>query len=622
MRTKTLFCIFLFGLGLGQVYCQHQLKIGVNAESPPFFFLVKGENAYGQYDTAGLEYELALRLAKYIAKSTNTKYYYPEFVILESPEAREKKLPELDFVINRFSVTKERKKTIQFSDPYYTSSTRLAKLFHKDKTITRIGFMRGSTSEDYLTKQRDNKQLPEGLTLISIPNQTLLLQQFFKGDLDAIVDDKEFIKYWNVHTNDFTSYVEVQNNEADTFAIAVSNASYHEIVNNFIKSISAIDPNSGKKIWETLLIAGKSKAPIPGIIKYPTRKRYDFIIPIFLGVPIVVTIGLILLGNYTGKKDSQNYEFELSENEPVNFAWIIANSKYEFKKGLSNHPYNDAIKLKQALNKHSFPNSHIAVQKDATRKGILKTFQDIASRNQNADVPFSEVIQPKDNLLIYFSGHGEQIQIGQQQVGFWVPIDGASFWEFVPDYEIKAMLSVMDVKRILLISDSCFSAALLNSKHDDTNQSVEIITAGNNRVPAESIFLEKLADLLSAHSMDTLSASEIYNHLKSELTNHRYYQPQFASNAKEVNENFTFKKSSVVVKSTQEEVPIAEKMMDVLRQFSPKQRTIGYAEVRASSRLDEKSFSQTISLLADKRLINLRSNNSIFITENGLNYGK
>ena len=70
-------------------------------------------------------------------------------------------------------------------------------------------------------------------------------------------------------------------------------------------------------------------------------------------------------------------------------------------------------------------------------------------------------IKPEDNLVIYFSGHGET----EDKVGYWVPIDAqpGHEWEYLSTDEIKRHLDAIDSFHTFVIADACFSGALFTS---------------------------------------------------------------------------------------------------------------------------------------------------------------
>ncbi|MCB9287672.1 MAG: caspase family protein [Lewinellaceae bacterium] len=84
---------------------------------------------------------------------------------------------------------------------------------------------------------------------------------------------------------------------------------------------------------------------------------------------------------------------------------------------------------------------------EATRAGIHAKLKALKKR-----------VGSEDNLLLYFSGHGE-VEAG---IGYWVPVEAlpANEWEFVSTSEIKARLDAINSFHTFVIVDACFSGSL------------------------------------------------------------------------------------------------------------------------------------------------------------------
>jgi len=75
----------------------------------------------------------------------------------------------------------------------------------------------------------------------------------------------------------------------------------------------------------------------------------------------------------------------------------------------------------------------------------------------------SKELEEKDNLLIYYAGHGELDEL--TGMGYWLPVDAAkdqsTFW--ISSREISNFLEVLPPAHILVVADSCYSGALTRS---------------------------------------------------------------------------------------------------------------------------------------------------------------
>ena len=69
----------------------------------------------------------------------------------------------------------------------------------------------------------------------------------------------------------------------------------------------------------------------------------------------------------------------------------------------------------------------------------------------------------KDNLVIYYAGHGELDRVNLR--GHWLPVDAEleSTANWISNVAITDILNVMAVRHVLVIADSCYSGALTRS---------------------------------------------------------------------------------------------------------------------------------------------------------------
>jgi len=136
------------------------------------------------------------------------------------------------------------------------------------------------------------------------------------------------------------------------------------------------------------------------------------------------------------------------------YALIIGINEYDEWRSLRN-AVNDATGLKDILiRRYGFSARNIVFRTDkaATRKTLIRDLRCMAGG-----------LDETDNLLIYFSGHGQLDDITND--GYWIPVDGKlddpTSW--ITNSAIRNILCSPDVrgKNIMLISDSCYSGTLL-----------------------------------------------------------------------------------------------------------------------------------------------------------------
>jgi polar amino acid transport system substrate-binding protein len=134
-----------------------------------------------------------------------------------------------DAVVSSVTITEERKKTMDFSDPYFDSDQSLLVLKENAGTYTtltdlagkNIGVQSASTGEEFV-----NNNTPSGATVTALPSATDLFAALESGTIDAIVQDYP-INAYRATQNDNVSISEriptgekygiaVKNGDADT----------------------------------------------------------------------------------------------------------------------------------------------------------------------------------------------------------------------------------------------------------------------------------------------------------------------------------------------------------------------------------------------------------------------
>lgn len=134
------------------------------------------------------------------------------------------------------------------------------------------------------------------------------------------------------------------------------------------------------------------------------------------------------------------------------YALIIGNRQYQSLSNLDT-PWNDARELGRILkNMYGF---QVELLLDADRFSIMKAINDLHDK-----------LGPNDNLLLYYAGHGNLIDVGDRNTGYWLPVNpdpppNDAFW--VPNEYITNHLGRLQAKRVLVVADSCYGGLLSNS---------------------------------------------------------------------------------------------------------------------------------------------------------------
>jgi uncharacterized protein len=133
------------------------------------------------------------------------------------------------------------------------------------------------------------------------------------------------------------------------------------------------------------------------------------------------------------------------------YALVIGNQNYQLLEQLQT-PRTDAERAAQLLrDKYGF-----TVQ-------LIEDANDVAM--MNALVELNRVLQPNDNVLIYYAGHGTRIKNAYLEAGYWLGVNAArppddSLW--VANEQVTAHLAQLIARRVLVIADSCYAGLLSN----------------------------------------------------------------------------------------------------------------------------------------------------------------
>lgn len=221
------------------------------------------------------------------------------------------------------------------------------------------------------------------------------------------------------------------------------------------------------------------------------------------------------------------------------YALIIGVDKYKGTWQPLKNAVKDA-KSVEALLREEYKFDHFKTLYDdqATRKNIISEMEWLVKN-----------VKEKDNVLIYYSGHGEYKQ--DLNKGYWVPIDAqtTSTSDYVSNNDIQTFLSGIRSKHTLLISDACFSGDIfrgntiavpfenseryyrdvhnLPSRQAITSGGIEPVMDGGRE--GHSVFAYYLLKALINNQSKFYDASQLYSTIKIPVTNNSEQSPQFQS---------------------------------------------------------------------------------------------
>lgn len=183
-------------------------------------------------------------------------------------------------------------------------------------------------------------------------------------------------------------------------------------------------------------------------------------------------------------------------------------------------PVKDGLALSKALTDYyTFDQAEMKVLKNPGRSEIIEALDEL-----------SLVVTEKDNLLIFYAGHG--VWNEQLNQGYWLPSDASisSKSNWLSNSTIRDYVGGIKSKHTLLISDACFSGGILKERAVFENSravlelyklpSRKAMTSGTLKtVPDKSVFIQYLLKNLESNTSPLLSADQLFRDFKIAVIN-------------------------------------------------------------------------------------------------------
>lgn len=186
------------------------------------------------------------------------------------------------------------------------------------------------------------------------------------------------------------------------------------------------------------------------------------------------------------------------------------------------YPVRDIENLKRVLiDNYQFDKNNIITLKNPKRTAIISAFQKLR-----------EKLTEKDNLVIFFAGHGYFDP--DQDMGYWLPADAVrdDYSNWLPNSTIRDFIRAINTKHTLLISDACFAGSIFSSREPfkDASRSIleiykvksrKAMTSGvkNQKVQDRSKFTEFLIKFLLENKNRFLTTQELFTRIRSAVLN-------------------------------------------------------------------------------------------------------
>lgn len=217
------------------------------------------------------------------------------------------------------------------------------------------------------------------------------------------------------------------------------------------------------------------------------------------------------------------------------YALIIGIDNFQGEWPPLRNAVNDAQSLEKVLvEKYQFDCIKTLINEEATRQSILREFEWLM-----------DTVREKDNLLIYYSGHGYYNE--QMEKGFWVPVDAHTkqLHLYISNEEIRSFMAGIKSRHTLLVTDACFSGDIfrgktlsipyvnstkyyhkvysLTSRKALTSGGIEPVMDGGKE--GHSVFSYYLLKALESNENKYLDAGELYNSIKIPVINNSEQTP-------------------------------------------------------------------------------------------------
>jgi tetratricopeptide (TPR) repeat protein len=203
----------------------------------------------------------------------------------------------------------------------------------------------------------------------------------------------------------------------------------------------------------------------------------------------------------------------VTSKEGKNYCLLIGAQNYEDINIPSlENPIQDAVRLKLILKKDY----------DFEEGTIFTLFNPGANDVKRKLLELITIIQPEDNLLIFYAGHG--IWVEKEKKGYWLLVDAkrndSNTW--LQNKDVLNLIAKLPSRHTLLITDACFSGGVFKSRSigkdapaalKTINEKISrvAITSGNDtEVPDESVFMKYLVKALTENKEKYLTAQKMF----------------------------------------------------------------------------------------------------------------
>jgi len=194
-------------------------------------------------------------------------------------------------------------------------------------------------------------------------------------------------------------------------------------------------------------------------------------------------------------------------------------------------PIKDAQSLYDILTtQYTFEPQNVKFLKNPTRAQMIDALDNYAS-----------ILKEKDNLLIFYAGHGYWDET--KKIGYWMPSDSRrnSTANWLRNTTLQSYIAAIPTHHTLLIADACFSGGIFKTRKAFADASKGInklyelpsrkaMTSGTlKEVPDESVFLHLLVKRLKQNKMKYISSESLFASFRDGVLNNSPNIPQYGT---------------------------------------------------------------------------------------------
>ncbi|MBN8545912.1 MAG: caspase family protein [Ignavibacteria bacterium] len=219
------------------------------------------------------------------------------------------------------------------------------------------------------------------------------------------------------------------------------------------------------------------------------------------------------------------------------YALVIGIDKYKGVWNPLRNAVNDAKAVEEVLAKdYGFDHVISLYNEEATRANIITALEQLI-----------DSVKKDDNVLIFYSGHGEFNE--KLNKGFWVPVDAttSSSAGYISNNDLQTFIAGINSKHTLLVSDACFSGDIFRGRTSElafedtekyfqevykrksryalTSGGVEPVTDGGRE--GHSIFSYYFLDKLKQNKSRFFTAGQLFNEIQIPVTNNSEQSPVY-----------------------------------------------------------------------------------------------